>query len=71
MDVLVFKTNLLRKKDVKVLTPLFKSSDEIVRWNVDLKDIDKILRVEATCRLSQEIQDLVKKAGFNCEELID
>lgn len=71
MDILVFKTNLLRKKDVKLLVPLLESSDEIVRWNVDLKDIDKILRVEAACCLSQEIQDLVKKAGFDCEELID
>ncbi len=41
----------------------------ILKWNVDLKDADKILRVETIALHPAKIEKLVKSAGYKCEEL--
>ncbi len=43
----------------------------IIKWNVDLKDADKILRIETVNLQPAKIKGLVKRAGYNCEELSD
>ncbi|MCF0050904.1 hypothetical protein LXM25_12595 [Dyadobacter sp. LJ53] len=69
--VLVFRTNIHRKKDVKSLTPLLNGCSEIIKWNIDLADCDNVLRIEATHPNHEPVIHLVKKAGYNCEELTD
>ncbi len=69
--VLVFKTNINRKKDVRTVTPLLNACSGITRWNVDLSDIDNVLRIEATHSDCGAVIELVNRAGYACEELTD
>ena len=71
MDILIFKTNLADKKHVKKLFPLFRSMQGISRWNVDLEDCEKILRIEAEQLCAEQIETMLANAGYFCEELQD
>ena len=67
MDILVFKTSVVRKKQVKQLGAAL---DAFGRWSFDLEDCDHILRVEAQKAPQSEIIQLLNKHGFHCEELL-
>ena len=69
--ILVFKTNLADENDVKEITSLLNSADGILKWNVDLSDIDNILRIEAFQLEAFNIIQLMAAAGYSCEELQD
>jgi tRNA G26 N,N-dimethylase Trm1 len=69
MDVLILKTNIRFKKEVKAVAPLLDGQDSISRWNIDLNDIDKVLRIEANDMELTEVVQLIQEAGFQCEEL--
>lgn len=71
ITVLVFKTNLQFKKDINRLSPVLSNISDILRWNVDREDIDKVLRIETRILTAQEIIRLVNNAGYVCEELPD
>ena len=42
---------------------------DAIRWNADLEDCDKILRVETAWVSPAEIIRAMRQAGFICEEL--
>ncbi|NIJ54012.1 hypothetical protein [Dyadobacter arcticus] len=69
--VLIFRTNINRKKHVRSVSHLLDSRKEIIRWNVDLSDIDNVLRIEATHPDCTPVIQLVTQAGYACEELTD
>jgi hypothetical protein len=71
MEVLVLKTNIRYKKQVKTVAPLLDATCNIYRWNIDLDDIDKVLRIESGNMKIEEVVQLINEAGFNCEELAD
>ena len=64
--ITVFKTNVSRaaeaKKLVKHLMQYFPGS----KINIDLKDCDKVLRVEADHCIEGKIMMLVRETGFSC-----
>ena len=67
--VLVFKTNVTSKRSIKKLTPLLGRLLLHSKWNFDMKDCDKILRVEGKDAVASEIAALMAENGFYCEEL--
>lgn len=69
MGVLVYKTNINHAQDVDRVKPYFDDQAGIQRWNVDVEDSDKVLRVEAESDISETIVTLVQEAGFQCVEL--
>lgn len=69
MDILVFKTNIDREDDVLRVMNRMKEEVRIRRWSVDREDCDKVLRVEADEILPDEIIEMIKTAGYACEEL--
>ena len=71
MEILVLKTNISSKKQVKTVAPLLNGQESISRWNIDLNDIDKVLRIEASDIELDEVVQLIQEAGFYCEELAD
>jgi len=71
MEVLVLKTNIRYKKHVKEVAPLLDGQNSISRWNIDLNDIDKVLRIESNDIELTEVVQLIQEAGFYCEELAD
>jgi len=71
MEILILKTNISSKKHVKAVAPLLDGQENISRWNIDLNDIDKVLRIESTEMELTEVVQLIQEAGFYCEELAD
>lgn len=71
MQVLIFKTNIRYKKHINAVEQHIANQPGILKWNVDLKDVDKILRIETFDQHPAKIEGLVKKAGYLCEELKD
>lgn len=71
MNVIILKTNIRYKKQVKSVAPLLDQQDSIYRWNIDLNDVDKVLRIESTGMQQTQIVQLINEAGFHCEELAD
>ena len=71
MQVLIFKTNIRYKKHIYALEQHIANQPGILKWNIDLKDVDKILRIETRDLQPKKIEGLVKKAGYMCAELKD
>lgn len=70
MNILVFKTNLIDEGHVEQLKPSLDLHPGIIKWNVDLHDCDKVLRIVSPSLEAGEIESLVAGAGYQCEELI-
>jgi hypothetical protein len=71
VDILVFKTNICFKKDIRRIALLFDNHPSITKWSIDVTDIDKVMRTESMDILPCEIIRLVQSTGFYCEELPD
>jgi hypothetical protein len=71
MEVLVFKTNLRYKKNLKEVTPHLNELKGVMKWNVDFHDRDKILRIVSTNLSPRLIEHALRTAGYVCEELQD
>lgn len=69
--IAVFRTSLQTKQDVNKLANWLTAMHELTRWNVDLDDCDRVLRLEGACIDIKCVQVLVQRAGFFCEELGD
>jgi hypothetical protein len=69
--ILVFKTNIDQDGDVQKIAQELNDCSLIKRWNLDLADIDKVLRIESDHMDVAHIIELVTHAGFVCEELPD
>lgn len=70
-QILVFKTTIKTPQDTESLAPLLDGLRTINRWTVDCEDCDCVLRVEADGVSKGEIMEIVRLAGFECEELND
>ncbi len=71
MDILVFKTKLEDIKQVRKLSHHLKNLPGVYKWNVDLQDCDKILRIEAEGITPHLVEEILQEAGYYCEELED
>lgn len=69
METLRFKTSLKCGGCVKAITPGLESLHSIEKWSVDLEDPDKVLEVEASEDISDQVIDSVKKAGYVISQL--
>lgn len=67
--IFVFRTSVKTKLHVRNLKPHMKKLLPDDRWNFDLEDCDKILRVECGENSIVKIVDLLNIHKFNCEEL--
>ena len=67
--VYVFKTSVIYKHQIKIISLELNSIQQIDKWNFDLTDCDKILRVEAKNFDTEIICRLLKSLGYDCIEL--
>jgi hypothetical protein len=67
--ILVFKTSVKNKKSAAKLKPVLNNMESVSRWNFDLSDCDKILRVEAGADISPDIISILSEKGYQCTEL--
>jgi hypothetical protein len=74
INVLVFKTSLKYKKDVRLVSPHLSNNTDITRWSVAIDDADRVLRVETGNNISKSslvdyISSKLHMEGFLCEEM--
>jgi len=67
--IFVFKTSVKTKMQIKKLKPHIDTTLPSAKWNFDLEDIDKILRVDSEENIVLKIIDLLSIHKFYCEEL--
>jgi hypothetical protein len=65
----VFKTNVEKKTQSKMLLCVLSEAFPSSKINFDLTDCDKVLRVEDDNMETSRIMILVKEHGFTCELL--
>lgn len=71
-NIMVFKTDIIRKRDLLKIEPLLENKAlGILRWTVDRTDIDRVLRIEANDQQPNTIINILRNAGYACEELTD
>jgi len=68
MEKLKFKTNIKCGGCIATITPFLNADESIEKWGVDLESAGRVLTVE-TSHSAEEITELVKKAGYNAEEI--
>lgn len=71
MEILVFKTNVEDVKQIRKLSGHLRDIKGICKWNVDLNDCDKVLRIEANGITPQFVENILVDAGYYCKELED
>lgn len=72
MKLLIFRTDIKTKKKVKVTKPIFNNLSTIIKWSIDIEDIDNVLRIEAAENLNEsDVIHLLNIYGFHCEALTD
>lgn len=65
----VFKTNVQKKAQTKVVVGILSEVFPSFKINIDLADCDKVLRVEGDNIEAFRIITLLKDNGFKCEVL--
>ena len=65
----VFKTNVRKKAQSKMLLSILSEAFPSFKINFDLSDCDKVLRVEGDSIEALRIMILVKEYGVKCEIL--
>jgi len=68
--VLVFKTTVSSTTEVERVRPALNAIiAQRGRWNFDLEDRDRILRVETPAQVRERVVVLLTGLGFECDEL--
>ncbi len=67
--IFVFKTSVKTKMEVKKIKPHINKVLPRAKWNFDLEDRDKILRIDSVENIRLIIIELLNIHHYNCEEL--
>lgn len=67
--IYIFKTSVRTKTQVRKLRPHLDSLLPEAKWNFDLEDCDKILRIDSEENVVPKITGLLTIHKFNCKEL--
>jgi hypothetical protein len=67
--IFIFKTSVKTKTQIKKLKPHIDFTLAKAKWNFDLKDRDKILRIESEEDIVSSVTHLLKTHDHICEEL--
>lgn len=69
-EILIFRTSVTNKQDIKRIKKLFTRYSQINEWNVDLEDWEKILRIECKDMKVADIIDGLKSIKIYASELL-
>lgn len=69
MEQLKFKTSIKCTGCLDKVTPQLNNTHGIENWEVDLKNPDKVLTVNAQDASEEDVVKAVKKVGFEIERI--
>jgi hypothetical protein len=67
--ILIFRTNINTESDKLRIKELMDPLPAIEGWNIDMDDIDRVLRVVSHTLKTEQLIELINKAGYECREL--
>ena len=67
--ILIFKTNIQTENDKLLVQNTLDTLDTIQQWNIDLHDVDCVLRIVSETLTPEQIIKVIKHNGFECAEL--
>jgi hypothetical protein len=68
-NIHIFGTNIKTENDKQIISTLLNSTKEIEQWNLDLEDIDSVLRIESKTLNVDQIIKMIAEEDFKCIEL--
>lgn len=68
-SILIFRTSIVRKKDIKKIGTLFSQYLQIHKWNVDFEDWEKVLRIECRGMTPADISEALQSIDICATEL--
>ena len=68
-NILIFRTSIEKKQELKKIEKLFTQYPQIHVWNVDLEDWEKILRIECQGITPTDISDALSTIDICATEL--
>lgn len=68
-SILIFRTSINGKRDVKRVKAVLEQCPQISKWNVDLEDWEKVLRIECRDITATGILDLLHSVDIQAAEL--
>lgn len=69
MKTLRFKTNIKCGGCIEKAAPVLNNNKDVLKWEVDTNSPDRILDIKTETLNSQDIINLVSKAGFQAEPI--
>jgi hypothetical protein len=67
--IYVFKTSVKNKKSVRQVSVFLDEILQRAKWNFDLADCDRILRIESKTDITAGVINGLNGLGFDCQEL--
>ena len=65
----IFKTNVRTADEAHLLVTELSAHFPLARFNVDLHDVDRVLRMQGPSTIREEVMIKARKFGFECREL--
>lgn len=70
MQILIFRTSISTRTDLKRLRELLSRYPQVEKWNVDLEDWEKILRIECNGLTIGELIVALRTVDIYAAELV-
>ena len=68
-QILIFKTNIQTEFDKLRIKNVLDASHKVLKWNIDMDDVDNVLRVVSDSLTPEQIIAVINYVGFECAEL--
>jgi hypothetical protein len=71
MNILIFKTDIANRYHYSNASQVLQNIPGILRWTVDMEDVDHVLRIETLHLEPANIEKPLAQAGYYCREMED
>ena len=68
-NILIFKTNIQTEFDKLRIKNVLDASLKVLKWNIDMDDVDRVLRIVSDSLTPDQIISVMDYVGFECAEL--
>ena len=68
-NIFIFKTNIQTEFDKLRIKNVLDASQKVLKWNIDMEDADRVLRVVSDSLRPEQIISVLEYVGFECSEL--
>ena len=68
-NIFIFKTNIQTEFDKLRIKNVLDASLKVLKWNIDMDDADRVLRIVSDSLKPEQIISLLDYVGFECSEL--